>query len=176
MHSTTERCQSRHDVRAHDRVPDLDAGALLQQPAPQRKPVQHFLRSLWNLPVVERQGDIKFDIEWTTLGEYLQFLEDKGVSTNVASFVGATTVRIHELGHEDRPPTEGELERMQALVRAAMEEGALIPAAQELPEAELEVQGTVSNPADGVAMAATAIDDGSAGRFLDRLRQHFEAA
>lgn len=74
---------------------------------------------------VERQGDIKYDIAWTTLGEYLQFLEDKGVSTNVASFVGATTVRIHELGHEDRAPNDEELQRMRDLVRVAMEEGAL---------------------------------------------------
>ncbi len=73
----------------------------------------------------ELQGDIKFDIAWTTLGEYLTFLEKKGISTNVASFVGATTVRIHELGYADRAPTPEELERMRALVRAAMEEGAL---------------------------------------------------
>ena len=70
-------------------------------------------------------GDIEYDIEWTTLGEYLQHLEDRGVSTNVASFVGATTVRIHVIGYEDRPPNEAELEQMQALVAAAMEEGAL---------------------------------------------------
>ena len=74
---------------------------------------------------IKRQGDIKFDIDWTTLGEYLQFLEDKGVSTNVASFVGATTVRIHELGFEDRAPDAEELERMQTLVRQAMREGAM---------------------------------------------------
>jgi len=67
---------------------------------------------------VEQQGDIKFDVTWTTLGEYLQHLEDRGIATNVASFVGATTVRIHELGFEDRAPTEAELERMQGLVRA----------------------------------------------------------
>ena len=73
----------------------------------------------------EAQGDIKFDIEWTTLGEYLNFLEDKGISTNVASFVGATTVRIHEIGFEDRPPTNAELTEMKYLVREAMEEGAL---------------------------------------------------
>ena len=73
----------------------------------------------------ELQGDIRYDIEWTTLGEYLEFLERKGIATNVASFVGATTVRIHELGYEDRPPTAEELERMKALVRQAMEEGAL---------------------------------------------------
>ncbi len=71
------------------------------------------------------QGDIKYDIAWTTLGEYLEFLERKGVATNVASFIGATTVRIHELGYDDRPPSAEELERMRALVRQAMEEGAL---------------------------------------------------
>lgn len=72
-----------------------------------------------------QQGDIKYDIVWTTLGEYLEYLERKGVATNVASFVGATTVRIHELGNEDRAPTPDELERMRAHVRHAMEEGAL---------------------------------------------------
>lgn len=71
------------------------------------------------------QGDIKYEVNWNTLGEYLQMLEKKGVSPNVASFVGATTVRVHELGYEDRPPTPEELARMQALVRQAMEEGAL---------------------------------------------------
>ena len=72
-----------------------------------------------------RQGDIKYDVTWTTLGEYLQFLEDRGVSTNVASFVGASTVRIHEVGFEDRPPTDDELQRMRDHIRTAMEEGAL---------------------------------------------------
>lgn len=62
---------------------------------------------------------------WTTLGEYLDYLEQKGITPNVASFVGATTVRIHELGYEDRAPTPDELRRMQILVRHAMEEGAL---------------------------------------------------
>jgi len=75
--------------------------------------------------VLDDQADIKYDVEWTTLGEYLQHLEDRGVSTNVASFVGATTVRIHEIGFEDQPPKAEELERMKALVRQAMEEGAL---------------------------------------------------
>ncbi len=73
----------------------------------------------------QRQADIRYDIEWTTLGEYLNWLEDRGVSPNVASFVGATTVRIHELGFEDRAPDQQELARMQQLVRDAMEEGAL---------------------------------------------------
>ena len=71
------------------------------------------------------QGDIKFPIEWTTLAEYLDFLVEKGISTNVSSFIGATTVRIHELGYEDRAPTPEELESMKKLVRQAMEEGAL---------------------------------------------------
>ena len=62
---------------------------------------------------------------WTTLREYLDMLEKNGVSTNVASFIGATTVRVHELGYEDRPPTSEELERMKGLVRQAMEEGAM---------------------------------------------------
>lgn len=72
-----------------------------------------------------RQGDLKFDIPWTSLGEYLEHLETKGVSPNVASFMGATTARIHVLGYEDRQANEEELARMQALVAEAMEEGAL---------------------------------------------------
>ncbi|MGH7500934.1 MAG: N-acyl-D-amino-acid deacylase family protein [Longimicrobiales bacterium] len=72
-----------------------------------------------------QQGDIRYAIEWTTLGEYLEFLERKGISPNVASFVGATTVRVHEIGYANRPPSAEELERMRALVRQGMEEGAL---------------------------------------------------
>lgn len=71
------------------------------------------------------QSDIKYDITWTTLDEYLNYLTEQGISPNVASFVGATTVRIHELGYEDRRPTGEELERMKDLVRDAMEDGAL---------------------------------------------------
>ncbi|MCK4990257.1 MAG: D-aminoacylase [Bacteroidales bacterium] len=74
---------------------------------------------------VEQQGDIKYDIEWSTLGEYLTFLENKGVSCNIASFVGATTIRINVLGYEDRPPTPEEMDHMRMLVREAMEEGAV---------------------------------------------------
>ena len=72
-----------------------------------------------------RQSNIKYDIEWTTLGEYLDFIVEQGVSVNVASYVGATTIRVHELGYEDRAPTSDELERMKQLVRNAMKEGAL---------------------------------------------------
>jgi N-acyl-D-amino-acid deacylase len=73
----------------------------------------------------EQQGDIKYPIEWTTLAQYLDHLVARGVSCNVASFVGATTVRVHEIGYADRPPTPAELARMQQLVREAMAEGAL---------------------------------------------------
>lgn len=75
--------------------------------------------------VREQQADIKYDVTWTTLGEYLDRLAERGVAPNVASFVGATTVRIHELGYADRPPTPEELARMRTLVRQAMEEGAM---------------------------------------------------
>jgi N-acyl-D-amino-acid deacylase len=72
-----------------------------------------------------RQADIKYPVQWTSLGDYLSFLEKKGISTNVASFVGATTVRIHELGEGDVQPTPAQLDRMRALVREAMNEGAM---------------------------------------------------
>src|SRR5688572_26716226 len=75
--------------------------------------------------LVDQQGDIKYKVEWTTLRQYLEYLVKRGVSCNVASFVGATTVRIHELGYADRPPTKEELERMKQLVRGAMRDGAL---------------------------------------------------
>ncbi len=74
---------------------------------------------------VAQQSDIHYEIEWTTLGEYLDWLAARGLATNVASLVGATTVRVHEIGYEDRAPTPAELERMKGLVRQAMEEGAL---------------------------------------------------
>jgi N-acyl-D-amino-acid deacylase len=75
--------------------------------------------------MVEQQADIKFDVAWTTLGEYLDHLVSRGIAPNVASFVGATTVRIHEVGYANRPPTPEELARMRKLVSQAMEEGAL---------------------------------------------------
>ena len=73
----------------------------------------------------EAQADIRYDVVWTTLGEYLDFLERKGISTNVASLVGAGTVRSNVIGYVNRPPTPEELEKMRGLVRVAMEEGAL---------------------------------------------------
>ncbi len=72
-----------------------------------------------------QQVGIKFDISWTTLGEYLEYLVNRGISPNVASFVGATTLRVHEIGFVDRPPTLGELSAMRELTHQAMQEGAL---------------------------------------------------
>ena len=75
--------------------------------------------------MVSQQGDLRYDVPWTTLGGYLEHLEKRGVSCNVASFVGATTVRVHEIGYADRVPTLEELARIKKLVQHAMEEGAL---------------------------------------------------
>ena len=74
---------------------------------------------------VAEQTVTRYPISWTTLGEFLQFLEKKGVSVNVASMVGASTVRVHELGRNDVDPTPEQLGRMRALVRRAMDEGAM---------------------------------------------------
>ena len=73
----------------------------------------------------EQQGDIRYDITWTTLDEALAATVARGISTNIASFVGATTVRMHEIANDDRPPTGDELRRMRALVDRAMRDGAL---------------------------------------------------
>ncbi|HZY81226.1 MAG TPA: D-aminoacylase [Cyclobacteriaceae bacterium] len=78
-----------------------------------------------SLDAMRRDPDYKYDIDWTTLGEYLESMERRGIAPNVASFIGATTVRIHELGYANRLPNPEEMERMKALVRTAMEEGAL---------------------------------------------------
>jgi N-acyl-D-amino-acid deacylase len=75
--------------------------------------------------MIASQGDEKYEVPWTTLAEYLKHLEQRGVSCNVASFVGATTVRIHEVGFANRKATPEELERMRAHVRKAMQEGAM---------------------------------------------------
>lgn len=113
--------------------------------------------------VRERQNDIRYDIEWTTLGEYLLFLEDKGVATNVASFVGASTVRVHEMGYEDRDPTPEELERMQDLVRQAMEEGA-VGVASSLPY----IPAPFSSTEELVALASAAAEYD--GMYISHIR------
>src|ERR1041385_7031595 len=71
------------------------------------------------------QGDLKFEIEWTTLAEYLNYLQKRGISQNVASFIGAPTIREYVIGLEDKPPTPAQLDQMRELVRREMEAGAL---------------------------------------------------
>lgn len=83
----------------------------------------------WNTAMKEEalanQTDIKYDIKWTSLGEYLSYLEEKGVSTNVTSFVGNGTLRQHVIGYEDRPATDEEIMEMQQLLEAEMKAGAV---------------------------------------------------
>ncbi|GAC1592671.1 MAG: amidohydrolase family protein [Ginsengibacter sp.] len=73
----------------------------------------------------EGQGDIKYDVKWNTLGEYLNYMEKKGISCNIASFIGATTCREYVIGEDNRPATEQELIQMRSLVSQAMKEGAM---------------------------------------------------
>jgi len=75
--------------------------------------------------MLKQQSDIKYDIKWNTLAEYLQYLERRGVSCNVASFIGATTIRENVIGFEDKQPTTQQLDEMRELVRKEMEAGAL---------------------------------------------------
>ncbi|GAB4196135.1 MAG: amidohydrolase family protein [Wenzhouxiangellaceae bacterium] len=119
-----------------------------------------------------QQSDFHYAIEWTTLGEYLEFLEQRGVAMNVASFVGATTVRIHELGYADRAPSASELKRMQALVDQAMHEGALGVGAS-----LIYAPAFYADTPELIALAQTAAAHG--GGFVAHMRSesdHLEAA
>ncbi|HUS14894.1 MAG TPA: D-aminoacylase, partial [Chloroflexia bacterium] len=111
----------------------------------------------------ERQGDIKYDVAWTTLGEYLDYLAARGVSCNIASFVGAATVRIHELGYENRAPSAAELDRMQVLVRQAMEEGAM-----GVSSALIYAPACFAGTAELIALAQAAAPYG--GMYISHLR------
>src|ERR1043165_5355033 len=75
--------------------------------------------------IIANQGNVKFDIQWTTLSEYLTWLEKHGISQNVASFIGAPTIREYVIGLADKPPTPDQLQKMRELVRREMEAGAL---------------------------------------------------
>jgi N-acyl-D-amino-acid deacylase len=75
--------------------------------------------------MVQRETDLHFAVTWTTLGEYLSVLEHRGISVNVASYVGAGTVRTNVLGEKDIAPSAEQLDRMRTLVHDAMEEGAV---------------------------------------------------
>ncbi|HEY1053981.1 MAG TPA: D-aminoacylase, partial [Emticicia sp.] len=109
------------------------------------------------------QGDIKYKIEWTSLGEYLNYLEKRGVSTNVASFVGAATVRANELGYANRPPNKEELERMRQQVRKAMEEGAM-----GVGSSLIYVPGTYANTYELTELAKVASEYG--GMYISHIR------
>ena len=78
-----------------------------------------------SLDGMKRVPDWTYTIDWTSLGEYLESLQRRGISPNVASFVGISTIRVNQLGKENRAPTADEMERMKALVKQAMEEGAM---------------------------------------------------
>jgi len=113
--------------------------------------------------LVKGQGDIRYDVGWTTLDEFLRFLENRGVSPNVASFIGAATPRIHVIGYDDRPPTEEELRLMQKLVGRAMEEGALGVAS-----ALIYPPGSFAKTAELVALAKVAAQYG--GLYISHIR------
>jgi N-acyl-D-amino-acid deacylase len=110
-----------------------------------------------------QQGDIKYDIEWTTLGEYLEFLETRGVSPNVASFLGAATARVNVLGFADRDPSPQELERMLDIAREAMQEGALGVAS-----ALIYTPGSFAKTPELIALARVAGQYG--GIYISHLR------
>ncbi|WP_019670272.1 N-acyl-D-amino-acid deacylase family protein [Eudoraea adriatica] len=83
------------------------------------------LNEAMKLEMKESQQNITYDINWTTLGEYLEYLEEKGISTNIASFVGNGTLREYVMNYETRLPNATELEKMKELAKEAMEEGAV---------------------------------------------------
>jgi N-acyl-D-amino-acid deacylase len=113
--------------------------------------------------LIAHQGHIKYDVPWTTLGGYLEHLVQCGVSCNVASFVGASTVRIHALGYDNRPATQAELTEMQRLVGRAMEEGAL-----GVGSALIYAPGCYARTAELIALAKTAAEHG--GVYISHLR------
>lgn len=113
--------------------------------------------------MLKGQGDFKFDIPWTTLSQYLEHVEKKGTSTNIASFVGASTVRIHELGSEDVKATPEQLKRMQDLVRQAMREGAL-----GVGSSLIYAPGNFADTNELVALTAAAHEYG--GGYISHLR------
>ena len=109
------------------------------------------------------QSDIKYDVSWTTLGQYLELLERRGVSTNVASFVGAATVRAHVVGLDNDKATAGQLAEMQELVRAAMREGAL-----GVGSSLIYAPGSFADTEDLVALTAAAHEFG--GGYISHIR------
>ena len=112
---------------------------------------------------IAAQGDLEHPLDWTTLGEGLDVLVKRGVSTNVASFVGAATIREHELGYDDRQPTPEQLKRMQDLVREAMREGAL-----GVGSALMYVPATFAKTDELIALTQAAGESG--GAYISHVR------
>ena len=108
-------------------------------------------------------GDLKHPVEWTTLGEGLDTLVKRGVSPNIASFIGAATIREHEIGYVNRPPTAEEIRRMQDLVRTAMKEGAL-----GIGSALIYSPGTYAKTDELIALTKAAAESG--GAYISHLR------
>jgi N-acyl-D-amino-acid deacylase len=113
--------------------------------------------------VLAQQGDLKYPVEWTTLGEYLEVLEKKGVSMNVASLIGAVNPRIMQLGQDDVDPTPGQLAAMQEIVREAMEQGAF-----GVGSSLIYVPATFAETEELVALASTAARCG--GIYMTHMR------
>jgi N-acyl-D-amino-acid deacylase len=112
---------------------------------------------------MERQADIKFNIVWNTLGGYLDHLVARGISTNIASFVSAATVRANEVGLDNRAPTPDELERMRGHVRVAMDEGAM-----GLTTALIYIPGVFARTDELVELAKVASTSG--GMYISHMR------
>jgi N-acyl-D-amino-acid deacylase len=111
----------------------------------------------------KNQGDIKYKIQWKTLGEYLNFMEKKGIACNIASFVGASSVRAYALGYANRQPSQKELELMKKLVRQAMEEGAMGVAS-----ALIYVPGVYSDTHELIELSKVASEYG--GTYISHIR------
>ncbi|HEY8699237.1 MAG TPA: D-aminoacylase [Rhizomicrobium sp.] len=110
-----------------------------------------------------RETDIKYKVDWTTLGQFFEKLEKQGIAPNVTSFVGAETVRVHELGEKNAAPTPQQLAQMQRLVREAMEEGAMGVAS-----ALIYSPGTYAKTPELIALAKQAADCG--GIYISHMR------
>jgi N-acyl-D-amino-acid deacylase len=121
------------------------------------------LNRAMKVELVKRQGDIKYAVEWSTLGEFLEFLARRGVAPNIASFVGAATLRIHELGYANRAPSPQTLGRMCDLARQAMEQGAL-----GVSSALIYAPGYYAQTGELLALARVAGEHG--GIYISHLR------
>lgn len=126
------------------------------------------LNERMRLEMLRRQGDLKFEVPWTTLGEYLEHLERRGIAPNVTSFLGAATLREYVIGNADRPPTPDELEQMRALVRQGMEEGAM-----GIASALIYAPGFYAKTDELIELARVAAEYG--GMYISHMRSEGDA-